>query len=792
MEQAQNIKSEVNEVNLRDQIAVYLRHWPWFVISVLVFVTLSFIYLRYATPIYQTRATILIKDEKNSALSELAAFQDLGLTGTLSPSGFENEIQILKSKNLTELVVRELKLNIEYFVRGNVRDAELFSEVPFTLHTLTPEDSLIFPAEPIYIKLIDSNRFNLRLEDHDIQQEFSFGQIITLPVGEVMISANPEIHRFLSQEDQKEFRINISPIPWTVAAYQQNIQIDRLMDMSSVIQMTLNHSNSGKARAILDELIMQYNKDAREDRNMVSQNTANFINGRLQIISEELDSVETGKVEFKEQNRLTDLRMEGEIFLRSESEFNRRATEIDVQLELIADMINYVNNSNENDLLPMNIGIESDRTASSVQIYNQVVLDRLKLLNSSTEKNPAVVVLADQLRGLKQNVIEALHTAQKNLQIKKADLLREGASIDSKIGSAPSKEKIFRSINRQQEIKETLYLYLLQKREENAITMAVTTPKAKVVDYAYSSLLPVAPKKNIIRLAALIVGLLIPFGVIYLRELLDNKIRDKSDVLDVEKETPIIGEIPKLDKKDAELVQANDRSVLAESFRILRTNLQYFTIDQNEDSRGTKIFVTSTIKGEGKTFCSFNLALTLANSGSKVALVGADVRNPQLQRYDTSGNHRSGVVEYLVNQNSSVQDYLVQSSLNKNLTLLFSGTIPPNPAELWMRDRAASLFEELSKSFDYIVVDTAPTLLVTDTFLISKYADITLYVVRAGHTEKRLLEFPSANIKSGKLKNVAFVLNNISMDKIGYGNRYGYYYVSQKSKWERFKERIFG
>src|SRR5690606_24182839 len=334
------------------------------------------------------------------------------------------------------------------------------------------------------------------------------------------------------------------------------------------------------------------------------------------------------------------------------------------------------------------------------------------LLGSSTEKNPAVVVLTDQLRGLRANVMEGLSNAKTALEIQKNDILKQGAKIDTKIGSAPSKEKIFRSISRQQEIKETLYLYLLQKREENAISMAVTTPKAKVVDYAFSSLAPVSPKKNIIFLAAFILGLLIPFGVIYLRNLLDDKVREKSDILAVNKDNPIIGEIPKLDKKEEQLVQINDRSVLAESFRMLRTNLQYLIVPNKEEDEGKIIFVTSTIKGEGKTFCSFNLALTLANAGSKVVLVGSDTRNPQIHRYAPSKSYRNGVVEYLINEDSSIFDYLTPSEMNGNLTLMYSGTIPPNPAELWLRPRAEELFAELKKEFDYVVVDTAPTLLV--------------------------------------------------------------------------------
>lgn len=789
MENTEYTRLDDSNINLREQITLYLRYWPWFVISVIVLVVIAFLYLRYATPIYETKAVILIKDEKNSALSELAAFEDLGLTGSLSPSGFENEIQILKSKSITESVVEKLKLNIRYFSEGKVRDTELYEDIPFEVLILTPEDSLLFPAPAFYIKVLDEQTFQYRLSDTEEVREIPFGEPFYVPMGEVVVQKR-EVENWSEDKESNEIRVNISSMHTTVAYYRQNIQVDRLMEMSSVIQLALNLPNAKKARAVLNELINQYNLDATEDRNEVARNTANFINGRLIIISEELDSVELGKVEFKQSNKLTDLQVEGEIFLRNESEFTKKAMEIEVQLELVRNMIDYVQQLEMGELLPANIGIESDRISSNIQAYNQVAMERSRMLISSTELNPIVVTLTQELEGLRRAVLEGLNNAQNSLLIQREDIQRQEAEIDSKITSAPSKEKIFRSISRQQEIKETLYLYLLQKREENAISLAVTTPKAKVVDYAYSSYLPVSPKRSIILLASVIVGLLIPFIIIYVRNLLDNKIRETSDITQVVKNIPVIGEIPKLEKSESEIIQTNDRSVLAEAFRMLRTNLQYMFINSKNSTDGKVIFVTSTIKGEGKTFCSFNLALTLANTGAKVVLVGADIRNPQIHRYShDERNHHKGVVEFLVHEDTNVSQYVQQSELNKNLSLIYSGTIPPNPAELWMRDRSAQLFEELREEFDYVIVDTAPTLLVTDTFLINKYADVMLYVLRAGYTEKRLLEFPTSNIESGRLKNVAFILNNVTIDKIGYGNRYGYYYQDNKvSFWKRLRK----
>ena len=793
MEDLQKMASENQEPTLREQIEQYSRYWVWFVLCVIISLGISFLYLRYATPVYQTVASILIKDEKNSSLSELAAFQDLGLTGSLSQSGFENEIQILKSKNLTERVVKELHLDIKYFADGNIRTAELFGDVPFRVTILTPEDSLKFPSIPFFVSLLSDQKFELWEEDGGSKQEYNFGDRISLSVGDIMVTPNLEILKRRSEETfSSPIKVEINSISAVGNFFRTNILIEQATELSSVVKLSLNAANPKKAQAVLNELIRQYNQDAMEDRNMVAKNTAEFINGRLIIITKELDSVETGKVEFKQSNKLTDIVIEGQIFLQNENEFNKRQMDVETQLELVRTMIDYVKRGKDSDLLPTNLGLDMDGVASAVSSFNQLVLERNRLMTSSTEKNPVIVNLDHQISAVRGTVLGSLDNAKTSLQIARTELNSQEATVGSKISSIPPKEKAFRSITRQQNVKEALYLYLLQKREENAITMAVTTPKAKIVDFAYTSEVPVSPKRNIILLAAFIIGLLIPFAIIYLRSLLDNKIRNRIFIERHETQVPVIGEIPQLDKKDSEVIEKNDRSVLAESFRILRTNLEYLYMRDSEGNeiKGKTIFITSTIKGEGKTLVSYNLALTLANSGANVVLVGGDLRNPKLHRYIADIPYKRGVVEYLVHeQDGGIFDYIEKSDHNPNLSVMFSGTIPPNPAELWMRPRTKELFAELTQNFDYVIVDTAPCMLVTDTFLINKYADVTLYVLRAGYTEKRLLEFPVENVKAKKLKNLAFVLNNVSEANYGYGNKYSYTYgAPEDTLWQKIKK----
>lgn len=791
----QNNRPQEEEIDLREELEKYSKHWPWFVLGVIFCICLAFAYLKVTTPSYHTIASIIIKDEESkSPSSEMAAFADLGLLSGMGTNSIENEIGILKSKRMMTNVVKALNLNITYYDEDAIKSAELYLNSPYFVEVLKMEENELAEfskeeANQFILANISGEEFELvNTETGDVFKG-KFGQPMKIPFADIIVMENPD---FIPSEDGgiPRLRIRFSNIEPVVLNYREKLQVNLTDKNSSLIELGMDDAVKEKAQDILNQLILEYNREAIEDKNLVARNTANFIDERLQIINQELDSVETGKENFKEENRLTDIEAESEMFIENASEFNKREQELGTQLELANTMIDYLKRDSKSDLLPANLGIEEEAVNSSIEEYNNLVLERNRILSGSTEKNPVVIRLNNQIEQIRGNVLASFERLRSNLRVAQQELERQGSVINSKISAVPAKERQYRGIERQQNIKESLYLFLLQKREENSLSLAVTAPKAKIVDRAYSSVAPVSPKPKIILLAALILGLLLPFLVIYLKNLLSNKVKSRDDMEKVTKEIPVVGEIPSVGRKNSEMIIQNDRSVLAESFRILHTNLQYLIVNSAEKARGNTIFVTSTVKGEGKTLVSFNLALTLANTGKKVLIIGADLRNPQLQRFEEDARQHMGVSDYLANDNLKLQNLVVQSKHHKNLELLASGSIPPNPSELWRREKTGEMFRDLEGMYDYIIVDTAPSLVVTDTFLINKWADITLYVVRAGYTEKKLLNFAVDSKRDGKLHDVSFVLNDVKWANFGYGNKYGYAYGEEKKSFlNRLKNR---
>lgn len=770
-----SISSEEKEKDFQFRVILdqYLFQWKWFVLGVSVCVVVAYIYLRYTVPQYKASTTILIKDnQKGGTLSDLAAFSDMGI-GTASKN-IDNEIEILKSRTLIEATIQKLNLNVSLVVKGKVIDAELFNNRPikikFISHVIPKKNS------SISVQFIneDNNSFSFSgLDDNSINEfiltskkKFKYGEIVPTIYGGLIIEKDP-VYGVVLSEKGNEYVITISAVEDVAEGYRTGLVVVPVNKNSNVVELSIAGSVIDKSEAFLNNLVKNYNRTAVDDKNAISENTSRFIAGRLALIAEELDGVEQNVESFKTSNKLTDIESEAKLFIDGSSEYNKKTVETEIQINLVNSMLTFIKKSTNSDLLPTNV-VGEDGASESINTYNQLILDRNRILKSATDDNPTVIKLNQQISALRSNIISGLERMQSNLKIQQRNLKRQEGLLDTKIEKIPSQERQFRVIARQQKVKEELYLYLLQKREETALSLSATEPSARVIDPAKGLKIPVFPKKGIIYLAAILLGLLIPFGVIYIIDLFDTKIKSR---LDLEGKTmiPFIGDIPSSDNPN-EIMQPESRTSSAEALRIIRTNLE-FMLSKVPEGKSKTIFLTSTFPKEGKTFVSVNLAATFALSGKKVLLIGMDIRNPRLDDYLTLPER--GVTNYLSSKDMVLDDLIVKQKGYEDFYVLPAGIIPPNPAELLMGKKVNELFEDLKKQFDYIIVDTAPVGLVTDTLLITKHADCFIYVARANVLEKRMLAIPNELYRENKLPNMCLLLNDTDSTK-GYGYGYGY------------------
>jgi tyrosine-protein kinase Etk/Wzc len=779
-------ENQNEDFNLRDTLERYLNNWQWFVLAVCLSITIAYVYLRYTTPQYQASTTILVKDEKKGGmLSELSAFSDLGLGSGLK-SNVDNEIEILKSRTLVERTVKKLGLNVVMVENGNVISSEKYKDSPIEVNFISPKP--IFYTDKILLEFVEltPNTFELGSQlaagDKptllDTKKEFRYGEIISTRNGDLIITKSTNKNNKFNNKD-KSLSISVNPLENVVASYMGRLKVNPVSKTSSVVEISIVDPVTKRAEDFLDNLIQIYNEDAAMDKSYISENTSKFVANRLLLITQELDGVEQDVEQFKKSNKLTDIETEAKLFIEGSSEYNKKRVEMEIQLNMVSSMLDFIKKSTNADLMPANI-ISGNDASGLMDSYNQLVLERNRILKSATVENPTVIKLEEQINSLKANIKQSLLRLQANLNIQKRDLRSQEGLLDSKIGEIPVQERQFRVIARQQKVKEELYLYLLQKREETAISMAATAPNARVIDAAKAFKVPVSPKKSIIYLASLLLGLLVPFGIIYVIDLLDTKVKSRFDISS-KFDIPFLGDIPNSVTPN-EIIDATSRTGTAEALRIVKTNLD-FMLGQVPESEAKIIFMTSTVSGEGKTFLSVNLAGTMALSKKKVLLMGMDVRNPKLNEYIALPNN-SGLTDYLSSSKAPISDYIFKSNSFENLYVLPAGIIPPNPTELLMSKKVGELFAQFKKEYDYVIVDMAPVSLVSDTLMLAQYADATVYVVRANFLDKRMLHIPKILYKEGKLNNMAVLLNDTTLNKsYGYGYGYGYGIKVKEKPW---------
>ncbi|MFT0714927.1 GumC family protein [Flagellimonas lutimaris] len=782
------------ELDLKDLLKTYLKHWRWFLASIITMAFLAFVYLRYTVPKYSASAKIQILEEK-SASSELSVLQDLDMFSG-GTTKIEDEIEILKSRENFIQVVKNLKLNVKYYVLGSLKNNELYGgNFPFTINFISPDSIVNKVNHTFYVDLKTNTSFQYGEDEDSPFKKYDYGSRIKTEIGDIILVPNTQ---HLESFKKNRLKITIDPIPIVAAKYRNDIVISPADKMSSIVNISLVDPVQDRAIDIIKELILTNNANAVADKKNIADRTTKFINDRIAEIYSDLSSVDETAETFKENRGIADLGSQSNVNFTQSAANEKQLQDASIQLNIANSMKDLISDQEGYDFIPTNVGLNDAGIASAAQQYNDLVSQRNRLLESSNEKNPVIVKLNQQLEGLRRGMQSSLNNVTNNLNLQVNSLSKQLSQINSRIYATPSNERALRDISRQQQTTESLYLYLLQKREESQITFASAAPKSKIVDAAYGSNLPVSPKPKIIYLAAIILGLIIPFAIIYTKDLLDDKIHNKLDLERITENIPVIVEIPKLGKKDDRLVKKEDRSVLAESLRILRTNLNYIQ-KSHKSTPNNIIFLTSSVPGEGKTFISSNLAAIYANTGKRVLLIGADIRNPKLYDFFATDDMiqadklkprrstKDGLTEYLVNTNLDIKDITIPAQVNENsIDIIFSGKIPPNPTELLMKDRMAELFKKVSELYDYVIVDTAPLMVVTDTLLISEYASQILYVVKAGSTEKKVLNFPVKLKAEGKLKGLSFVVNNVKQANLGYGGKYGYGYGKTVKKWWKF------
>ena len=764
------------QVNIQELLFRYLIHWPWFVVSIIICIACAWGYLRLTTPIYNISATVLIKDEKKGGGASMSSdLEKMGLEGFVSSSSnVDNEIEVLRSKSLAREVVNNLGLFVTYMDEDEFPSKELYHTSP-VLVSLTHQEADKLPGRmEINMILQPTGALGVQITVGEKEYRKQFDKlpaVFPTDEGTVAFFANNDTLSAVRPENITKERHITAFInrPFSVSkGYVNSLSIAPTSKTTSVVVISLENTNTRRGRDYINKLLEMYNINANNDKNEVAQKTAEFIDERIGIISKELGSTEQDLENFKRSAGITDLSSEAQIALTGNAEYEKKRVENQTQINLVMDLQRYMK-GNEYEVLPSNIGLQDAASAGAIDRYNQMLVERKRLLRTSTENNPTIINLDTSIRAMRTNVQATLDATLKGLQITKEDLAREASRYSRRINDAPTQERQFVSIARQQEIKSGLYLMLLQKREENAITLAATANNVKIIDEALADDNPISPKKTIVYLVALVLGVGLPVGVIYLIGLTKFKIEGRADI---EKLTslPVVGDIPLADEKSGSIaVFENKNNLMSETFRNIRTNLQFML--QNDKK---VILVTSTVSGEGKSFISANLAISLSLLGKKVVIVGLDIRKPGLNKVFRLSTKEKGITLYLANPETDLMSLVQPSDINQNLYILPGGTVPPNPTELLARDGLDKAIEILKKNFDYVILDTAPVGMVTDTLLIGRVADLSVYVCRADYTHKVEYTLINELAEEKKLPNLCTVINGVDLKRRKYGYYYGY------------------
>ena len=779
-------QEEPSMFNFQNLFAILVLNWQWFLLSLFICLCGALIYLRYATPTYQVSAKMLIKDEdkrKSSANQMLENMQNFGFMS--NSAGIENEVEILQSRILARDAVINLKLYVQYYSFGRLSKHVVYGTQPVCVDldsaTLDQWDKELLEGAKS-IKMVIA-----RAGDHyDVKGETLFNNKSTgefsqklnkLPAsvkteyGVLTLTQNGD----KELEDGNKYMIKILPPMSVATSYTKAINVAPTSKQTSIAELTLTDQNTRRGLDYLRQLAECYNRQANADKNEIALKTEEFINSRLEKIDAELGSTEEALESYKKRNTVTKLEMDAGQSLTQSTQYETKLAELTSQIQLMDYLREFVDNpANQYKIIPSNVGMTDRASTSLIESYNTAVQERNRYLKTASVQAPQVVALTSTLDDLQSSIRTALLQARRSADIQRQGLQRQLAKYQGRISSTPEQERVLNQIGRQQEVKSGLYLLLLQKREENSISLAATADKGKMIDEPLS-MGKVSPKTAIILLAAIILGMGVPFIVIILIQLMSYRIEGHDDLARLTN-LPIVADVPvasdSVKTAAGIVVQANKNNQIDEIFRSMRTNIQFMMKEGDQ-----VILFTSSTSGEGKTFLAANLAVSFALLGKKVVLCGLDIRKPALGRLFSLKDRTTGITQLLVKDavtETDLRTTICPSGVNGNLDLLLAGPTPPNPTELLARENLHQIIELLKKEYDYVILDTAPVGLVTDTLQIARYASVNCYVSRADYTPKANIGLLNTLVDEKKLNNCCVILNGVDMSKKKYGYYYGY------------------
>jgi len=753
-------KQRDNTIDIRGIFLRIREYWLFILVCVVVSMLCGYFYLRYTTPKYIADAKVLIKTGQKDAANG-ALLEELGVHG--SNTNAQNEVEVFRSRILMRRVVDGMHLNIAYYVPGKIQTTSLYDDAPFRMVPLFNDSSI----KSSHIYKIHRQGIDYTITEGSKNWNVRLGDSATISVGTVRIESNPFSGHLY--DNTNDFKVIVFPPEDIVDAYLGGLVVDLINKQGNIITLSLKDAIPRRAEDVLNRLIEEYQKSNIEDKNQVADGTIDFINQRLSGIGTELTGVEKTIENFKSSNNLTDVEAQSKLLLDNTSDNTKELMQKEVQLRVLESLERYVQDGNNmRRVMPATLIAQDPTLIKIIEDYNNLQNERQRLLMSYTEASAYVKNVDQQLEELRSGMRSYISSLRRSYQVTVDELKSKSSSIASGIRQVPEKQRILLDYTRQQQIKQELYVFLLKKKEDMSISRSATVSSLKIIDPAKKEPGPISPKRSRVYLMAFVIGLIVPGIRIGAKELFNTRITGKRDI-DKLTNMPILAEIGHSKHDEAVIVKNDSRTVIAEQFRALRTNLQFLMAGDDKKV----IMVTSSMSGEGKSFVSINLAATIALAGKKVVLMELDLRKPQISQH-LNIKQAQGFSNYVIGQ-STLDDIITPTGLMDNFFVISAGPIPPNPSEIILMPKVAQLFNALKEQFDYIVIDTPPVGLVTDAQLLSNYADVAAYVIRQEYTFKEQLKNADNLYQRGRLKNMGLIVNDVKTEK---GGDYGYGYGS--------------